>query len=159
MIIHSVAMKDLSEYDRPNTVSGLIAKRKELIKFLANLTAEAKKVQANVRHVDSCIHLFDPDAELPSISPDRYAVRHAAPRGHLKGFILGMFREADPPLSSRQITDAWVVDQHIEADKNTINLLRTRIGICIQSCKRDDLIVQTGADGLCKLWVLKEGGQ
>lgn len=151
-------MKDLSEYDRPNTVAGLAAKHKELVKFHTKLTCEARTVLENIKHLEACIRLFDPDAALTTIKPERYAPRLAAPRGQFKRFILSMLREAEAPLSSRQVADAWAVDQCIEVDRNTINLLRKRIGICIQSIKRDDLIVEAGRDGLCKLWELKEGG-
>lgn len=48
-------MKDISEYNRPNTVSGLTAKRKELTAFLVKLSVEAKQVQENIKHVDACI--------------------------------------------------------------------------------------------------------
>ena len=127
--------------------------------LLANLSAEVKQVQSHIKNVDACIILFDPDAKLPSLKSDRYAPRHAAPKGHMKRFILSMFREADAPLSSRQIADAWAVEQKVEVNTNTINLLRKRIGVCIQSIKHDGLIEQVGADGLCKLWALKKGDQ
>lgn len=148
-----------SEYERPNTVSGLKAKRKELVKLLGNITAEAEKVRGNIKHIDACVALFDPNAKPPTTYHDGFIPRHTAPKGHLKRFILTQLREASDPLSARQIVDAWIIDQMIEADTDTLRLLRKRVGISINTIKRDGLVVEAGMDGLSKLWELKKGGQ
>jgi hypothetical protein len=151
-------MKDYTEYERPNTVSGLNAKRKELTKLLGKITAEAERVRTSINHIDACITLFDPSAKPPTTYHDGFIPRHTAPMGHLKRFILTMLREASEPLSARQIADAWVIDQMIDADTDTLRLLRKRIGISINTIKHDGLIVEAGMDGVRKLWTLKKGG-
>jgi hypothetical protein len=70
-----------------------------------------------------------------------------------------MLREASDPLSARQITDAWAIDQMIETDTDTLRLLRKRIGISINTIKHDGLVVAVGMDGPSKLWALKKGDQ
>ena len=147
-----------SEYERPNTVSGLKAKRKELVKLLGNITAEAEKVRTSIKHIDGCVALFDPNAKPPTTYHDGFIPRHTAPKGHLKRFILTQLREASDPLSVRQIADAWVIDQMIEADVDTLRLPRKRIGISVNTIKHDGLIVEAGMDGVSKLWRLKKGG-
>jgi len=149
-------MKDYIEYERPNTVSGLNAKRKELTKLLGKITAEAERVRTSIKHIDACITLFDPNAKPPTTYHDGFIPRHTAPKGHLKRFILNMLREASAPLSVRHIADAWVIDQMIDGDTGTLRLLRKRIGISINTIKHDGLIVEAGMDGVRKLWTLKE---
>ncbi|MDA3856654.1 MAG: hypothetical protein PF480_00065 [Roseovarius sp.] len=144
-----------TDYERPNTVSGLNAKRKELVKLLGNITAEAEKVRKGIKHIDACVALFDPSAKPLTTYHDGFIPRHTAPKGHLKRFILSMLREASDPLSARQIADAWVIDQLIEADIDTLRLLRKRIGISINTIKHDGLVVEAGIDGPRKLWALK----
>lgn len=109
-------MKDIAEYDRPNTVSGLRAKRKEMIKLLGKITADAERARSSIKSIDACIKLFDPSAKPPATYHDGIIPRHTAPKGHLKRFILNMLREASMPLSARQIADAWVIEQMIEGD-------------------------------------------
>lgn len=75
-------MKDISEYESPITVSGLKAKRSELVKLLGNITAEAEKVRANIKQVDACIALFDLNAKPPTTYHDGLIPRHTAPKGH-----------------------------------------------------------------------------
>ncbi|WP_300039531.1 hypothetical protein [uncultured Roseobacter sp.] len=52
-----------------------------------------------------------------------------------------------------------MIDQMIEGDVDTLRLLRKRIGISINTIKKDGLIVEAGMDGVCKLWTLKKGDQ
>lgn len=155
MVSHTGRMEN-SEYERPNTVSGLKAKRKELVKLLGKITAEAGKVRANIKHIDACVALFDPNAKPPTTYHDGFIPRHTAPKGHLKRFILSQLREASTPLSARQIADAWVIDQMIEGDTDALRLLRKRIGISINTIKNDGLVVEAGIDGPRKLWALKK---
>lgn len=151
-------MENTVEYERPNTVSGLNAKRKELARLLSKITADAERVRSSIKHIDACIVLFDPNAKPLVSNSEDFIPRHTAPKGHLKRFILSSLREASDPLSVRQIADAWVIDQMMDGDVDTLRLLRKRIGISINTIKHDGLIVETGMDGVCKLWTLKKGG-
>lgn len=143
--------------ERPNTVSGLNAKRAELVKLHKNLQAEAKKVLCDIDHIDACIRLFDPEADLERIRLNRYATKHRAPKGHQKRFVLGQFREATAPLTSRQITEAWIKDRGLEPDESTFVILRKRIGACLKTLHSEGLIEDAGQDGEYKLWQLRRG--
>ncbi|MFT5625545.1 MAG: hypothetical protein ACI8Z0_002049 [Lentimonas sp.] len=52
------------------------------------------------------------------------ARRQQEPYAYLQRFILTQLREASDPLSARQIADAWVIDQMIDGDTDTLRLLR-----------------------------------
>lgn len=143
--------------ERPNTVSGLQAKRTELAKLHGQLKAEAKKVLCDIDHLDACIRLFDPDADIERIRLNRYATKHRAPKGHQKRFVLGMFREATEPLTSRQITEAWIKERGLEPDESTFVILRKRIGACLKTIHSNGLIEGVGQDGEYKLWQLRKG--
>lgn len=140
--------------DRPNTISGLQAKRKELATLHRQLVAEAKKVLCDIDHIDAVIRVFDPDADIERIRLNRYAVKHRAPKGHLKRFVLSALREAAAPLSSRQITEAWIKDRRLQPDEATFVILRKRVGACLQTCKTQGMIEEVGTDGEYKLWRL-----
>jgi hypothetical protein len=65
-----------TDYERPNTVSGLNAKRKELVKLLGNITADAEKVRKGIKHIDACVALFDPSAKPLTTYHDGFIPRH-----------------------------------------------------------------------------------
>lgn len=152
-------MTDTSSYDRPNTVSGLVAKRDELEALRERYKAEIRKLTVDIDHLDASIRLFDPAADNYALKA--YVVKHRAQKGTVKRFVLGCFREATEPLTSRQITEMWAANRGLAADDATLAILRKRIGACIKSCVGQDLIEDCGwtedhgENGPYKLWKLK----
>jgi hypothetical protein len=156
-------MMKIAEYDRPNTVAGLVAKHRELSTLREKYRAEIKKLTVDIDHLDAAIRLFDPTAETSPIK--EYVTKHRAEKGSVKRFVLNTFREAAGPLTSRQITEMWAADRGLAADEATISLIRKRIGACIKTCVNQGLIEECGwtedhdAFGPYKLWQLKRGDQ
>lgn len=154
-------MVDTSKYDRPNTVSGLVAKHAELSELRERYKAEIKKLTVDIDHLDAAIRLFDPNADTSAIK--QYVVKHRAQKGSVKRFVLNRIREASGPLTSRQITEMWVADRGLVADEATYAALRKRIGACIKSCVGQGLIEDRGwtkdhgVNGPYKLWALRAG--
>ena len=152
----------MTEYERPNTVAGLVAKHKELLTLRDRHRAEIKKLTVDIDHLDACIRLFDPNADKPSITA--YVTKHRAVKGSVKRFVLNTFREALEPMTSRQLTELWVQQRGLVADEATLNIIRKRVGACIKTCMNQGLIecvgqtTDHGANGPYKLWQLKRGG-
>lgn len=150
-------MTDLIKYERPNTISGLKTKRTELVKLRKELMREAKKVLCDIDHIDATIRLFDPKADNKQFRLNRYATKHRAPKGQMKRFVLNQLRISETPLTSRQITEAWIKDRGLEPDEDTIVILRKRVGACIVTAKNSDVVEAVGQDGTYKYWQLKKG--
>ncbi len=155
-------MKDIVEYERPNTVSGLVAKHKELSMLRDRYKAEIRKLTVDIDHLDASIRLFDPDCDSYAIK--QYVTKHRAQKGSVKRFVLNSLREASEPITSRIITEMWAADRGLVCDEATYSTLRKRIGACIKGCVDQGLIEDRGwtrdhdGNGPYKLWVLKEGG-
>ncbi|ODA67896.1 hypothetical protein A7A08_01063 [Methyloligella halotolerans] len=154
-------MKDIAEYDRPNTVAGLVSKHAELVALREKYKAEIKKLTVDIDHLDAAIRLFDPNADTYAIR--EYVTKYRAEKGSVKRFVLNTFREASDPLTSRQITEMWTADRGLVADEATLTTIRKRIGACIKTCVNQGLIEECGwtedhdANGPYKLWRLKRG--
>lgn len=138
--------------ERPNTVAGLMAKRDELLKLRKHLDAETRKVTCDIDHLDACIALFDP-ANTPE-AIQRYATKHRARHGHVRRFVLTFLRDATGPVTSRDITDAWIKDRGLRADDDTFVLIRKRIGACLNALKADGQVTGTATGGDYKAWAL-----
>lgn len=106
------------EYERPNTVAGLVAKHKELGDLRERYQAEIKKLTVDIDHLDACIRLFDPNADTATIK--QYVTRHRATKGTVKRFVLNTLRTATEPMTSRQITELWARDRGLNADEATL---------------------------------------
>ena len=149
-------MAEETQYERPNTVSGLKAKHKELSALRQKYKAEIKKLTVDIDHLDAAIRLFDPDADVYRIK--NYVVKHRAQKGSVKRFILNALRTASEPMTSRQLTELWVQDRGLSADEQTVNAIRKRIGACLVNCRNQGLVesptMTTDHDmyGPYKLW-------
>lgn len=139
-----------------HTLSGLVHKHAELTALREQYRAEIKKLTVDIDHLDASIRLFDPDADSSPLK--EYVVKHRARKGDVKRFVLKCLREANEPLTSRQITELWVQDRGLSADEATYNTIRKRIGACIKTCASQGLVRECGLTtdhgeyGPYKLW-------
>ena len=138
--------------ERPNTVAGLEAKRAELIAYRARLECELRKLTCDLDHLEAAIALFDPE-QTPKVVL-RYVAKHRAKKGHLKRFVLETLRDATSPLTSKDITTAWIAKRGLRADEATYVILRKRIGACLIAMRVQGLARDVGHVGEYKVWAL-----
>ena len=138
--------------ERPNTVAGLVSKRSELLKLRKSLELELRAVTSDVDHIDAAIRLFDP-ANTPA-ARKRYGAKHRAKKGHLKRFVLDQLKAATGPITSRDITGAWIAARGLRTDDATFVLLRKRVGACLTSLKASSAITGAPTSGEYKGWEL-----
>ena len=136
--------------ERPNTVSGLVAKRAELVKLRDQLEADARKVTCDIDHLEAVIALFDPENTPEAVK--RYTVKHRAQKGTVKRFALAYLRDHDGAHTSRTITEAWIADRGLRADDATYTILRKRLGACLNALVVDGLAVHGPMAGEFKTW-------
>jgi hypothetical protein len=151
----------MTEYERPNTVSGLMAKRKELTNLIERYRSKIKKLSADVDHLNACIRLFDPEAEIYAIRAEVTTPR--APKGSLKRFVLNTFREATGPMTSEDLTELWIKDCSLDANSNDLTTIKKRIRSAIKTAVKQGLLECVGETAIHgahvphKLWTIKRG--
>jgi len=141
--------------ERPNTVSGLNAKRDELIRYRKELHREIKRVTCDIDHLEAATKLFlDGARSLPFTSFGKpYTVRHRARKGTVRRFILAALRDAQGPLTSADLADAWLKDRALKPDDDTRIVIRKRIGAALIALRNQGVARNEGfRDGL-KGWV------
>ncbi|MEX1152996.1 hypothetical protein [Parvibaculum sp.] len=122
------------------------------MKLRKHLEAETRKVTCDIDHLDACIALFDP-ANTPE-AIQRYVTKHRARHGHVRRFVLTFLRDATGPVTSRDVTEAWMKDRGLRADEATFVLIRKRIGACLTGLQADGLAKGAGMAGDYKGWAL-----
>jgi hypothetical protein len=133
--------------DSPNTLSGLVTKRAELVKYRDQLEADIRALTVDIDHLEAAIRIFDPE-DSPA-ARRRYAALHRAPKGQSTRFVLGKLREASGPLTSRQLADAWCADRGLTAKDSTVSMLRKRLGATLKTLHSKGRVRQVGhIDGL-----------
>jgi hypothetical protein len=130
--------------ERPNTVSGLLAKKAELTKLRDQLETDLRSVVSDIDHLDGSIALF-----AKSEDRVRYVRQYRARKGSVRRFILTVLREATAPISTREITERWCQERGLQTDDATWAILRNRMGATLIALRGQGLAASTGkmADG------------
>ncbi len=137
--------------ERPNTISGLQAKRRQLVKLRKDLERDVRKVTCDLDHLDACIRLFDPTADTAA-AIKRYATRHRAKKGQMRRFVLDRLKEALAPITSLDIAEAWIADRGLRTDHGTTVMIRRRVGACLNTLQQQQVI--TGEGSVNRRWAL-----
>lgn len=128
----------VSKLERPNTVSGLMAKREELIRLRSNIEKELRGLTCDIDHLEAAIVLFDPE-QTPE-ARKRYATKHRAQKGTVKRFVLNHLRTANGRITAMQLADWWISDRGLKTDDSTTTLIRKRFGACLTALARQGII-------------------
>lgn len=145
----------MDQTERPNTVSGLNAKRDEPIRYRKELHREIKRVTCDIDHLEAAARLFQDGAHsLPFTSLGRpYTVRHRARKGTVRRFILAQLREAQAPLTSASLCEAWLKDRGLKPDDDTRVVIRKRIGAALIALRAQGVARNEGFFEGLKGWV------
>lgn len=140
--------------ERPNTLSGLVAKRDELAKYRDQLEADIRAVTVDIDHLEAAIRIFDPE-DTPA-ARRRYAAMHRAAKGQSTRFVLGALREVSGGASARQLAEAWCVARGLQAKESTVSTIRKRIGATLKALERKGRVRQEGHVGGLIVWALAD---
>lgn len=144
--------------ERPNTIAGLEAKRKQLVKLRKDLEADVRKVTCDLDHLDACIRLFDPAADTAA-AIKRYATKHRAKKGQMRRFVLDRLKEASGPITSLDIAEDWIAERGLRADQGTTVMIRKRVGACLTSLRRSGLCAHAESNGHGLCWLIPVANQ
>ena len=99
----------------PLILSGLMTKRAELDGDLRQAEKRIAELRADRDIIDAAIRIFDPSRLPHKVKPH---LRRPKPRmfrhGECSRAILGMLRDAEGPLTIRQVVDRLAVEYHLD---------------------------------------------
>ena len=119
--------------DRPNTVAGLIEKRREIAGKIDYVQRELRALVADPDHIDATIRIFDPDADIGPAK--RYQAAHGAFRGEMARHVMEALRTARKPTTSLEIARGVMEGRGLQPDAKTTVLIRKRIVACLGKLK------------------------
>ncbi len=141
--------------EKPNTVSGLLEKRRELQKELKAAKKAVKSIKIDIQYVEAATRLFTSNTER---AIPRRDVRFRAEKGEMLRHVLTALRGANEPQTSQIIADTWCKARGLNADHDTYVMMRKRVGACLNTLKHRGTIQAVPMEGLHKGWQLRKSG-
>jgi hypothetical protein len=137
------------------TISGLIRKRQEIASEIDVVQDRLRVLVANIDALDATIRLFSPGLAIESVHVRPTPRRHAAKTGDNAKLILSILREADGPLSHRELTVKIMEHRGLSvADRMMYGAMRNRVGASLRGMReRGSLASGDGPGGGLKWWV------
>lgn len=140
--------------ERPNTVAGLIEKRREISGQIEHHQRILNDLIIDLDHVDHTIHIFAPDLDVSLASPKAFPARHGAYRGEMQRFVLGALRNATKPVTCLEIAVEVVKGRGLDPnDPRAVSLIRKRVNACMFRMVQKGLAKEVPASGTYKEWV------
>ena len=141
-----------------HVVSGLIAKRAEIAGLIEYHLQEAKRIGADLQHLDATIRLFAPDYDMRSVRAKQYRRKnsHFKP-GECGRLILDVLRECVAPVSTEAVALSVMSKKRLSVhDDELLRFTKKAVINALGPLARRGLVVAVGLapDGLTKTWEL-----
>jgi hypothetical protein len=137
---------------RPNTVSGLIEKHREIAGQIEAKRRELDRLVTDLEAVEHTIRLFDPDARLGRAKP--VPQPHAAFKGEMRRDVMAALRSCGEPATSLQIARKIIAERALPDDAATVTMMRKRVGAALWKMKEKGWAEEVAQVGDYKGWRL-----
>lgn len=141
--------------EQPNLLNGLVAKRAELAGRIEANQAELRDLVVQLDSIESTIRIFNPDIDLDAIQPRPVPPKHAAFKGEVTRIVFDCLREAEAPMTSRDIALALIAWRRLNPDdRGLVTLMTKRVGACLKAKQEQKKVRSLRTDGPLLGWEL-----
>lgn len=114
----------------------LVRKRAELDGELEQHQGLVRDLQKTIQNLDAVLVLLKPDIDIGEIAPKRARPVHAAAPGEITGIVVDCLREADGPVTSRELARAVVEVRELDPEDRTLEVtMARRVRACLRSLR------------------------
>jgi hypothetical protein len=144
--------------ERPNTVAGLLEKRRELVARLKAANAEIKTLTIGLDAIDVVLKLFAPEINAADAKPMRLPIPHGAAKGEMQRAALTALRETQGPITSRIVAERFCQARGLHLDPAAFQGVHHRASNAMRHLRAKGLIQMVGKRGQDVRWTLTDGG-
>ena len=136
-------------------LSGLLRKRQGIADEIEAMQAKLRRLILDIDAVDATIRLFDPESEVGIVRVRPLPRRHLAIRGESSRLILCMLREADGPMTTRDIMFRVMQARGLNAtDKAMAYTMNCRVGASLRGLRQRGTLQSSQGKGASVKWWL-----
>lgn len=134
-------------------ISGLVSKRAELAGLAEYHAQELDRLDADLKHLDATIKLFDPEMDLRTLPPKRFRESNRIFRqGESNRLILEVLREAGGTLNTQVIAQRVAAKKNL--DEGMVKTVRDTVLDALRRSEKKGVVSQIGREGMALLWQL-----
>ena len=138
-----------------HVITGLLRKRQAIADELEIAQGRLRQLIQDIDAVDATIKLFQPDAQVGIVRIRPTPRRHAAFRGESSRLILNMLREADGPMTTRDIVLKVMEARGLNAaDRVMHETMRLRVSSSLRGLRDRGQLTSGDGNGASVLWTL-----
>ena len=133
--------------DYAHTISGLLKKRSELLGDMAQLRARQAEVANAIDSIDYVLRSLGHEGDLDGMRPrgNRVVYFH---RNELRRFLIDELRNADAPVSARDLAEKIIGLEGKDARDRTLrNDMVKRVGKSLKLLRQQGVAVSEGRNG------------
>jgi hypothetical protein len=138
--------------ERPNTVAGLMEKRRTLAARLKIVQGEVQALTVDIDALDTVLRLFAPEIDGRTLKAKRLPSPFHAAKGELQRLVLDTIRETGGPVTSLMVAERFCAARGMTPDDRTIITIRGRVGSIIGKMKQKGALCQVPLAGTYKGW-------
>lgn len=128
-------------------ISGLVSKRSDLAVLAKHYAQELDRLDADLKHLDATIKLFDPEMDLRTLPPKQFREANRIFRhGESNRLILEVLREAGGTLNTLEI--AQRIANKKKLDESQVKAVRDTVLDSLRRAEKKGVIRQTGREGM-----------
>ena len=144
--------------ERPNTVAGLIDKRRQTLALLRQPYANIDQLSTDIAALDHVMALFGAKPEGRALIPKRPQAPHTAAKGEMQCLVLDMIRRAGAPVTSPQIAVRYCVLRGLQPEGDVFANIKTRVISRLTKLKATGIVQKVVIGGRYRGWTLADNG-
>jgi hypothetical protein len=135
-------------------IAGLIRKRAELAGKIEQTYADLRQMVADLETTDAALAIFDPNFKAETIKPRAFRPpKDWANRGEMARMVLSILRQADEPLTSRDIALEMLVTRALDPqDEKLLRLMVKRVGVALRHQRDAGRVISDQGPGQYMVW-------
>ena len=131
--------------EHEHVINGLLRRRQEIADALELAQGRVRQLVLDIDALDATIRLFQPEIEIGVVRVRPTPRRHQAMRGENSRILLGILREADGPIGTRDLVLRIMALRGLNAaDKGMYEAMRGRVGASLRGLKGRGSVASEG---------------
>lgn len=139
--------------EQPNVLHALTRKRSEVAGQIEHNQLALRRLIGELDHIDATIRIFNPSIDVGAIPNKPVPPRHAAFKGEVTRVVFDTLRNADGPLTSRDIAAELMEKRGLGSGDHQLNVIMVkRVCACLRAQRSKGLVRNVPAVGSLQGW-------